>query len=197
MPVRVVTEPALDGSLTDQPWQREPDGKMVVIQTGAEAIVPTSVWIGRDDTNFYVAVRCGEPLMDRLAAEKSPSPEHVQEYLFGKNDDVEIFLDTSNGCKEYYQFAIDAAGQVFTKTPGEDDECGVPIRSAVGRDQDGWTVEAAIPLAAIGGAPKAGARWGVNVVRTRRPKGQSTLQYLGWFPSGGYHSPEKYGRISF
>ena len=191
--------PTVDGVLSDDIWQRPPDGRMVQIADAKkEATPPAEVWIARDAETFYVAVKCSEPNMSALAAEVSPSPGRVEEYLFGKNDDVEIFLDTENGCQTYYQFAVDAAGQVFSKTPGEDGECGIPFRSAVGREKDGWTVEAAIPFTAIGGAPRAGARWGINVVRTRRPKvKEEGIEYLGWFPSGNYHAPQKYGRITF
>ena len=41
-------------------------------------------------------------------------------------------------------------------------------------------------------------RWSVDVVRTRSPKSpDGRLQYYGWSAFGGYHAPERFGRIQF
>jgi len=190
--------PVLDGRLTEAAWKRPPDGIMVKVADGAAAEAATSVWLARDDRNLYVAVKCGEPFMDKLAAKVTPSPESLTATIFGANDDVEFFFDTTNSCQVYHQLAVDAAGQTWSAGPKGSDVKDVLFTHAVGRSSDGWSVELAVPFSSLGGPPPAGTRWGVNVTRTRQPKeSEKKAVYYAWFPSGTFHAPARYGRIEF
>ena len=188
--------PTIDGELSDAVWQRPPDGKMVPIAGGKEAQPSTRVWIARNRASLYVAVECMEPRMSELAAHRAPKPDAIRDVIFGKNDDVEIFLDTNNDCETYYQIAVDAAGQTYCAAPRGSRAGPMRLGHATGKKSDRWTLEIAIPFAQLRGVPERGSRWGVNVVRTRRGKTPSgRLQYFGWFASGGYHAPRRFGRI--
>jgi len=194
----VQAAPVIDGELSDGAWRRPPDGTMAPIAGGKEAQPRTRVWLTRDLASLYLAVECMEPQMSELAAHKAPKPEALSDVIFGKNDDVEIFLDTNNDCDTYYQLAIDAAGQTYSAAPRRSKASRMQLTRAVAKKSDRWIIEIAIPFAQLGGTPKRARRWGINIVRTRRPKSpDGRLQYFGWFASGGYHAPKRFGRIQF
>jgi len=190
--------PVIDGKIDDESWKRSPDGKMVYVANGAEADIETLVWLGYDENNFYVAVKCIEPVMEQLSAKKSPSPDAFMQTLFGDNDDVEIFLDTTNSFSRYYQIALDPAGQIYSAGPSGSDVKKIDFKYAIGIFDKYWVAEFAIPFSQIGGRPVSGARWGINVTRTRRPKaGEKETKYYALFPSGNFHNPAKFGRVQF
>lgn len=188
--------PVIDGQLTDAFWQRAPDGWMVKVEDGTPPRCKTSVWVGRDADRFLVAVRCAESNMPQLAA--TVNTNRPTEALFALNDDVEIFLDPADSGLSYFQFAVDPVGQTYASGPRDSEITNVSFRTAVSQTNDAWCVEAAIPFDQLGGVPKPGTSWGINVTRTWRPKGEAkTPEYDAWFPSGSYHEPAKYGRIQF
>lgn len=194
----IAIAPTIDGELSDNAWNRPPDGHMVGIVDGIQARPETYIWIGLDGSNLYAAIKCMEPTMDKVAAFKSSSAKTIMETIFGKNDDVEIFLDVANNCRTYYQLAIDAAGQSWSAGPKGSNISEIECDYEVGKTGDCWTVEAAIPFSELGGVPSRGTRWGINIVRTQRGKEEAArTDHFGWFPSGDYHEPRRYGRIVF
>ncbi|MFH0796436.1 MAG: DUF4838 domain-containing protein [Candidatus Omnitrophota bacterium] len=199
LPVKVGNPPPLiDGKIDDQTWNRPPDGRMVYVSNGAEADQQTLVWLAQDKDNFYIAVKCMESAMNQLAAKKSPSPESFMQTIFGDNDDVELFFDTTNSCSKYYQIALDPTGQTWSAGPKGSDITKVDFRYAAGMFDAYWTAEFAIPFSQIGGTPASGTRWGINVTRTQRPKaGEKETKYYAWFPSGNFHEAAKFGKIQF
>ncbi|MDD5708243.1 MAG: DUF4838 domain-containing protein [Kiritimatiellae bacterium] len=192
----------LDGSLTEGAWSRAFKGEMTnIADKGPRPACATRLSVWRDAEHLYFGVLCAETNMQALTAEtttQTPSP------AVWKNDNIEIFLDTLNDCESYFQIGIDVAGQTMMHrwlSPNRKDAAfnAREIEAAVRKQEGQWIVEARIPFAVLGGAPSPAARWGVNMVRNRPPKGGETEQRYGWFsnPKGLYHVPEDFGRIAW
>ena len=75
---------------------------------------------------------------------------------------------------------------------------GKDWQAVAGREAAAWTLELAIPWAALGRAPKPGELWGFNLCRSRQAKGLAQREYSAWSCTyGGFGKVENFGHIVF
>ena len=70
---RIASPPVVDGNLDDSCWSPAAAGglpQLLEFRTGAAVQAATTAWLGYDDRNLYVAVRCQEPNLPGLRAER-------------------------------------------------------------------------------------------------------------------------------
>ncbi len=127
----------------------------------------------RDDKNLYLAFRCEEP--DLLAVVAQPSNIiHYEQLMACGEDLVEVVLDPgadAAGPGNLYHAIVKANGVLLTERGvhtdpplGQAGPWPVAAAVAVGRQEDAWVVEMAIPLASFGEEAKA-RFWGANFTR--------------------------------
>ena len=173
--------PAIDGRLDEQAWQRagrtSPFAKLAIRDDGPQ----TRAYLARDATTLYVAFDCAEPQMDLVRAPDS-------------GDRVEIFIDVGRTRQSFYHLVVNAAGSLTdNRVEGKFErvDAGWDSRAVakISHGEDRWTAEIAIPLAALGAAPKPGDVWGLNLCRVRHA-GDTTWWSL---THTGAKSPDDFG----
>ena len=189
--LRTAQPPALDGRLDEPCWQGAEQTPPFVCIGGAAAPVETRGRACWDDTHLYVAVTCGEPLMGVLRERRDKG------LLTPMEESVEIFIDTECDRFTYLQLRVGAQGERDTHNRNDIAHDLTPRwRAAAAGHEDHWSIEAAIPFALLGGRPAPDALWGINFCRQRciRPEGMWTC----WSDTrGGFHSPDRFGRLVF
>jgi len=178
---QVSQPPVIDGLLNDACWkQAATTGEFKTIK-GEKSRLKTSARLGCDAGYLYVAVECKEPQMDSITALCRTRDGNVFE-----DDCIEIFLDPDRSDRKYYQVVFNTLGTLsdaaWERGAGKDESWNPSVRVEVVKEQNGWTAEAAIPLADLGfkGIPH-GAKWGVNICRDRLRDGRWEL--TAWSPT--------------
>lgn len=180
--------PKLDGRLDDPIWQKAP--KLILKRQLGSDTPPsqeTRVFVAYDRLHLYIAFDCQEDRMDLLRIRHKNALGPVWE-----DDCVEVFIQPDLLGQWFYYFhpVVNALGVGW-------DDYGQHQRwrCAADRREKGWTVEMSIPFATIGTQPpKRGDCWGINFTRSERPHNE----YSTWSPvRGGFHDPERFGRIVF
>ncbi len=197
--VRTARPPVIDGDRGDAIW-RETGGSAVLMRENmgaADASAPTAVTAAFDDDALYLLVVCVEPEMAEV--ETHPlGPDNPE--LFA-TDNVEIILDPDGDGRDYFHLAVNAGDSTYDSRSADpqthDVEWTGEWRHAVGRGDDGWVVEVAIPFATLDVPPPSdGESWRANVYRTRRAANPDEYQALS--PTlGGYHQPKEFGELIF
>ena len=189
----------IDGKLDDAAWQACPAATgFTTPRTGLPAILrQTEFRMAWDDTNLYVAVRCHEPNVSALQGAAGDP------YF---SDSVEAFFAPAKGNPmPYYRLALAFDGRhqgptlflgsMHNAQGGEP----VPCQTAAAAGDGSWSVEAAIPFRALGGAPKPGAAWYANVCRNVRVAGGLAENCTTWssLPVLNWHFYDEYNSIAF
>ena len=164
---RLAQPPELDGALdewTDPPTVSEFE------RFGRDGALTqqTRVWIGYDQTALYLAFRCAEDRMEQLRASVVEPDGAVWE-----DDDVAIFLDPDASRGTFYQFEINPSGTVYDSF-NNDRSWNSSALARTRRGKDAWTLEVAIPWSALGAVPRPGSRWGINLGRQEKPRGETS-----------------------
>lgn len=180
--------PVIDGKLDDKVWKRltpytnfraKPDGRDVAAKTEA--------YLCYDKDNFYIAVQCFEPVPGDIIAKVKKHDGSVW-----KDDSIELFLDTNNDMKTYFQLVVNPAGvtcDVRNKKRSFEFNCPV----AASQDGKSWVFEAAIPWKKLDmTTPIAGSRIRGAIVRNR-VKSKESQQLPPLF--GSNHQPKMFGAI--
>ena len=150
------SRPKLDGRLEDICW----NGALRPLAGGNPA---ATVGFSHDADFLYLAARCPDAAPDAGIPATGRKPDTAQE----SRDHVVIFLDIDRDHSTGYTLTIDDQGRVSDRCC-EDPTWDPRWFVAVGREENGWTVEAAIPLTALTGeAVSAGQAWMVQVARKR------------------------------
>jgi hypothetical protein len=159
--------PVINGTLDDPCWK---DARRVTLgfSTGAWWDVPTQKTEARvlaDARGVYFAVRCFEAEPKRMVTKGA-----ARKGMVVGADAVEIFLDPDRWRKryDYFHMIVTPDGKVYRGRGLEPDAWKAAPTVKVGKFDRGWTVEAAVPLEALG--LKAGAIprvWGLNICRQR------------------------------
>jgi len=181
--------PKLDGKLDDEVWKKAPALHLARTLDGSrKAAQPTEVRLLRDAKTLYVACRCVEPLLGRLKA----SPRGHDGAIWS-DDSIEIFVGLPG---TYYHFGVNALGSTYdARRKDASWNCG--FKAAVSRESKAWTLELAIPLAAMVGKGKPPVEWTANFNRNRYAAGD--WQEPAWSPtySGDSHVPARFGKMFF
>lgn len=181
--VRIEQPLRIDGVLDDDPYknivpiegfiQQEP-------REGEPATEATLVWVLFDRDNFYISARCRDSDPRRIVANDM---RHDGRNIT-QNDNLSVVLDTFYDRRNGYEFLVNAVGGMMdTQVTDERDlnrDWNTVWLSKNRRDDEGWTVEMAIPFRSLryrAGGPQV---WGINIRRTVRWKNE--YSYLSPVP---------------
>ena len=191
--------PTIDGNLADPVWQgATPLAAFVgyVTQEDAAAAKPaaeTRAWATYDDAHLYLAFRCAEPDAGKMRAQGEKRDDPVWE-----GDSVDVFLSTGEMEQPYCHLILNPKNVRWDALCNQeltDTDFSPDWRSAVLVGKDEWTVEMAIPWAALRRmAPELGTKIRANLCRQRIPKGEQT----SWSQCvGGFVEPDHFGTWVF
>ncbi|MCK4400943.1 DUF4091 domain-containing protein [bacterium] len=192
--------PLIDGKLNDTCWREASQFTGFFAHYGGLVECQTFCYIAYDNKNFYVAFECKEPQMHKLVA------EHKEPYVCS-DDCIEIFLDPGNTKENYFHLASNSIG-----TKGEESgtyfsgearfELNVDwnpdwkVKTSLNKDY--WIAEILIPFDSLGSTPEEGDIWGINLTRERKTTKNNLERLSCWSPAlGGFHNPDKFGKLIF
>lgn len=159
--------PVLDGSLDEPFWRAATSIGAFVQATPVAGAAPsrrTELLMAHDGIRLYLAVRAHEPEPGGIVAR---TLRRDAEAIDG-DDHIAIVLDPQGTARNGFLFRVNALGAQrdgliadgsVTRTDWD-----AHWDAAARQDQTGWSVEVAIPLAALA-APGDGRAWGFNVER--------------------------------
>ena len=181
--------PGIDGKLSDECWRKASVLRITRTLDGAgPAPQGSEARLLRDSKALYVAIRCAEPLVGKLKAQRHPHDDDLWQ-----DDSVEVFLGFEG---VYYHFGVNAAGSTYDAR-GKDRGWNSGFKAAAAVGDGEWTVEAAIPIEKLLGDAKAPRSWVLNLNRNRYTAG--AWQESAWSPtySGDSHVPARFGQLLF
>lgn len=171
--LRADAPPTIDGRLDDRCWSRAYQATGFAMVPSAAKVVraepQTTVRALYDARGLYLGVVCQEPQPGRIRR-STRRPWDA--------DDVEIFFDTADSQREYYQFCIAAQGlcAVMQRSRGGVREVEADYELARAVQNGTWSFELAIPWRALKRSePKRLETWGFNVGRIRFASGDREL----------------------
>jgi len=183
--------PTIDGALDDTVWQRVQPLDAFTPYANQDAVpdAPTDVRVAYDPDNLYLAIRCSEPIMDKLRVVGHKRDEDV--WL---GDSVDLFFSTTLDTRTpFHHIILNPENASWdARQNGEMDNSWNPaLVSAAAKEADAWTLELAVPWEAIGVArPVAGTRIAANICRQRMPK----REHSSWSTCvSGFQEPLRFG----
>ncbi len=186
------SRPYLDGKLDDDCWREAGAARLQNAVGDTAKSHPTEVRLSHDRDFLYVAVRCGHP--EGVTIE--PAKVRTRDKDLRGNDRVSLMLDLDRDYGTCFHLQVDAAGCVAEDCWGDktwDPRWFVAVR----RDRDAWTVEAAIPRAALtGDGFTPGKAWAANVVRVLPGQGVQAFSLPAEAPEESLR-PEGMGLLLF
>ncbi len=195
--------PTLDGRLDDTCWATAAviTNLHVVGQAGAMT-GQHRVMACRDAAWLYVGFRVEQPVLDR-----NPPTFRHHDADIQQEDNVQVSFDPGAGGKVYYQFLVSPLNTRadFRMVGGRRDREGwnIPWRSAAAQDDEGWSVEMALPMGLLltEGHP-AKARFNAIVTTYIVERDLNTAQVglnrvkCSWAPlSRHFAEPENFGML--
>lgn len=184
--------PKLDGVLDDACWQQaNATGEFTRIIKGPAQIHQTQFRVVYDEANLYIGVTCLESKPGSIVAQVRSNDQSA----VMADDAIEIFLHPDPAAPEYYQLAANSIGTRYD---------GLAFNSAWNGEwqaagsvgEDAWYLECALGFASLGHHGAPGAVWGFNVCRDRNAGGDT--EWSAWSDTmGGFHVPERFGRLVF
>ena len=167
--IRLERPLTLDGKLNEEIYstvssssdfiQQEP-------QEGESATEQTEVWILFDDNNIYISARCWDSQPDRLVANEMRR-DNLNIY---RNDNLTVVLDTFYDRRNGYFFQTNSLGalrdqEVTDEGAGINTDWNTVWNVKASRDEEGWTLEMAIPFKSLRYRPTREQVWGINIRR--------------------------------
>jgi len=166
---RLGAPPAIDGKLGEAEWRAATKVDRFVPSAGPAGGLKnqTEVRLGYDDRALYLAFRCHESQMDRLAA-RCTSQGSTE--LF-RDDCVELFVCPDARQLAYCHFAANALGTKFAEVGQNGAAPSGEWTVAASRGKDCWVAEFAIPFVTLGmkGQSPDGRLIRLNLCREEQP----------------------------
>ncbi|MDP6358923.1 MAG: sugar-binding protein, partial [Planctomycetota bacterium] len=134
--------PKIDGEFDDAAWR---DAAEIGALSRAKPI--TRVKVCFNDAGLYLAVTCEE-----LPGRTSTGKAHERDKGAWKDDCIEVWVDPSGKGETSYQFIVSVAGSIYdgkNKGAGGNAKYDPEWQRAVKRNEKAWSVEIAIPMAAL------------------------------------------------
>ncbi len=203
-----MSEPiAIDGRLDEPGWSRAQRAELVETLTGRPPRYRTEARLLWDERALYVGFACED---DEVWAR----PGRVDDDPIYEDEVVEIFLDPSGVGRGYAEIEVspdgvrfDARFESWRKDLDSARRWSSGARTAVRVDgavthadeppapARGWTVEIALPWAALGLQPKAGERWRMNLYRLENHNRRHVVEGSGFSPPlrGDFHALDRFG----
>jgi hypothetical protein len=177
--VRAEAPPTVDGRLDDAVWQRAPQAGFVQVEPrqGEPSTHRSEVWVAFDDEALYVAARLEQPGGWTAFNQRDLRRD------FGETDSdaFSVALDTFGDGRNALVFALNPWGAQRDLQVVDDElrelNWDAVWRSAVSRDDAGWTLELAIPWKSIRHGGRE-ASWGIQFSRRERGRNEDTA----WSP---------------
>jgi len=202
------TPPHIDGDLTDPAWQQARwTDDFVDIEGDLKPKPPlqTNVKMLWDDSCLYIAAQIKDPNVWAYL-------KHHDDIVFRDND-FEVFIDPDNTTHRYFEIEYNALNTIFDLFLNKPYRNGgnpliswdargmrsaVKVQGTINQPPDtdiGWTVEIALPFAAINPgsdlqAPKVGALWRINFSRVEWDTKVLNGRYVKLVDSAGHNLPE-------
>ena len=197
---------AVDGKLSEKAWKKSTPVILMFpweFQTGAKQ--HTSVKLLHDQNYLYVGYECAD-------SDITATHENRDDPVY-QDDCVEIFISTNPKADHYFGFEMNARGVLYdyffaypekhNLTPNLE---GILLKTEINgtlqqsSDQDqGWTLEVAIPFQSLNAFPKKGDQWNIQLNRWDGTEPNRRLSM--WSNSGmkkaNPHNPERFGKIVF
>ncbi|MEX2091397.1 MAG: YCF48-related protein [Pirellulales bacterium] len=199
---RAAERPHLDGRLDEPLWQsadrlrlRGDAGQTILPVTNTneaetDKIVHPTVCFTYDNVFLYLAIQCPKAKDADYSLDDRPRPRDAE---LSAHDRVVVRLDVDRDYTTAYELAVDHRG--WTHDACWNDATWNPTWFvAAAADESTWTVEAAIPLAQLTGAPPDTKHvWAASLVRTIPHVGDES-----WSGDAtSEDSPDKYGLLIF
>jgi len=175
--------PVIDGKLDDEVWKKATfthlyDFRASIKEARVKADPATTFAISADDKQLYVAFRCDDTNVSKLA--KSIT---TRDGKLWNGDNVEVFLNFDRPGHTFRRVMLGASGAVFDAAYlqyGLKEHRWFDIKGLAGATNmqpDHWTGEIAIPFAGLAMKPDTTANWQINVCRASQTK-KGTRYYL-------------------
>lgn len=198
---RLSSPPELDGRLDDAAWRdaRVLDGFVQIDpDEGAPATEATEIFLGYDERNLYLGVRCHDSEPDKVVANVMTRDDSLI-----NEDYVELVLDTYHDGKSGFLFSVNALGaraDAVVRDEGQEVNWswdGVWAVAAA-RDAGGWTAEIAIPFRTLRFPQEEVQTWGFNLRRTIARKREDSFwkPMLRSYGARAFYKISEYGRIT-
>jgi hypothetical protein len=192
---KAAAPPRIDGDLSDACWKDAEEMSVAFHHVdGAPALVKTIAKAAWDEKALYLGVHYEEPLVNQIKDTVLKRDGEVW-----NENEIEFFMDTRNDQKVIRQLLVNSLGTIadFRHDDLKQSDWDSQAQVAVKKAQDSWTLEAAIPLAALDLAEIVpGDVWGFNVCRVRpviKPQ-----EYMCWSPTFGlFLQPKRFGYLVF
>ena len=197
----------VDGRLDELTWDALPRVERFVDIRRPDAAdsAYTRATMAWDDRAFYFAF---------VALDDTPWNKMLErDAHLWEQEVVEVFLDPDGDGRDYAELEVSPHNVVvdlLIPAPGAvpADEAAkwniAGLETAVVKQARGWTVEIAIPWAAleaagVDGKPKIGDRWRVGLYRIERPlDAPQNAELMAWSPTErNFHEPDKFGVVEF
>lgn len=211
---RIAARIPIDGDLNKAPWTRLAPTPLAASHgrdpsNAARSVQPTALRLCHDGERLYVAFDCADrDVWGSYEGRNHPiyEEEVVEAFLAPGRDPRRYFELESSPRGAWWEGVIDNPdGQRASMRTDLDWVCAgweraLRVRGTLGERDDvdeGWSVEWAIPFAALGAAPpQPGERWRANFHRIERPRGGAP-EFSSWAPTfaepAEYHLPARFG----
>ncbi|OGV73511.1 MAG: hypothetical protein A3K19_17000 [Lentisphaerae bacterium RIFOXYB12_FULL_65_16] len=186
--------PTIDGKLDDDAWKSVPEatGFFIYAGNGKYAVEKqTAFKVGWMQDSIFLALRAEETAPDKLVSTAKDGCDLWTE------DSIEFFLFPT-GAPKYMQFIVNSKGGRWNGVGLNEkpmDMLAWEAKATVG--PDAWCMELRLPFSVLGGTPKDGVSWPMNVARNILT-GPSSERLTCWPPlSKGFHELENFGTVVF
>ncbi len=169
-PIRLAvaeTAPVLDGRLDEPAWNDRARVWPLMLPGGKTPQAKTDAFMLYAKGRLYIGMVCHDAHPEQVRA---PVRER-DENLFD-DDEVEVLLDTRLDRSTYFHLAVNARGSRWDAAPGRNRAWNGEWRAKTFMGKNFWSVEIALPLAALDLSPLTSARWGVNLCRHQARLGE-------------------------
>jgi hypothetical protein len=195
-----------DGDLSKELWQTAQPVRMEyeAADNSARPALATVVRMLWSQRFLYIAYECPFTALTTFESANAPR-KRIGANKDGGNlwdrDVVEAFIGNDAAATGHYaEFEVAPDNErldVMVRLPDKDLDWDSHFQSAVRIDQSAkvWTCEVRIPVEALGGAPRVGTKWRLNLYRCDRANQAS----LAWRPtlSDTFHVPDRFGTLEF
>ncbi len=197
----VTTSPVIDGDLSDAVWQSiEPIGDFVqrLPDPGVAPTERSEMRIAFDEDNLYFAFRFYDSEPDKIRANIFERGGRID-----KDDNLWIMLDTYNDKRNAYLFEMNPLGTQDDAIITDEDLSlndfnwdGI-FHSEGNIDEQGWTLEIAIPFRTIRFSKDDAPKMGIAVLRRiNRKNEQAIWPYISLDHSAGILQVSQYASLN-
>jgi len=184
--------PKIDGKLDDSAWSKTRPVVLGKLESQGETSPRTEARLVHRDRVLYVGVKLAEP--NAAGIKRTVTEADGPCY---RDDSVELFL-SPHPDRGYFQMILSASGAIFDRHGhGNPAHWNAGAKAATQVGNDGWSLEVAIPMGALGIGDEVPKRWRANIYRNRQAGGEAQSQAFSPTFRGDYDVPERFGCLLF